>query len=547
MARGTLTGLVWGLVFGTLGAGVVSLMAPLPSSPDAATTAPGAGEQAAATGEGGTAPASGKDADLVEIAPTAPSGDATTGDDLSALEGADTQPAALPDVGGATGGLSDPGAAGTVPDVTADPDAPQPPATPGAAPAAPAGETELSISTDPSQPATPDVSDAPSGFGPTKPETEAAPQVSATTDTAPDARPVTTVVGEPAAVANPDLSTAPAAAPDTGQNIPDQPDAEDQSAAAAPQTAPEEPVAAPADPGQAPAQPAPAPAQPATPQADETPPPRVAALPQTGAEAEADSGPSIGTRVTPLTERGNGGNTLASADPGAPTADAAPPLEQFAAPFENPEGKPLMAIVLIDDKGAFGAEALQEFPYPLSFAINPSDPDAGAKMARYRAAGAEVVMIADLPSAATAQDAEVALAASFDLLPETVAVLEGVGSGVQGNRDLSDQVTAIAQGTGRGLILQGNGLNTAQKLAVRAGVPAALVFRDFDGAGQNTAVIRRFLDQAAFRAGQEGAVIMLGRVRPDTMSALLLWGLQDRASRVALAPVSAVLRATVSE
>ncbi|MFC6759564.1 divergent polysaccharide deacetylase family protein [Sulfitobacter porphyrae] len=53
-------------------------------------------------------------------------------------------------------------------------------------------------------------------------------------------------------------------------------------------------------------------------------------------------------------------------------------------------------------------------------------------------------------------------------------------------------------------------------------------------------MIRRFLDQAAFKAGQEGAVIMLG-LRPDTISALLLWGLQDRANSVALVPVSAVL------
>jgi uncharacterized protein len=30
-------------------------------------------------------------------------------------------------------------------------------------------------------------------------------------------------------------------------------------------------------------------------------------------------------------------------------------------------------------------------------------------------------------------------------------------------------------------------------------------------------------------------------LRPDTISALLLWGLQDRASKVTLAPVSAVL------
>jgi polysaccharide deacetylase 2 family uncharacterized protein YibQ len=71
------------------------------------------------------------------------------------------------------------------------------------------------------------------------------------------------------------------------------------------------------------------------------------------------------------------------------------------------------------------------------------------------------------------------------------------------------------------------------------------VFRDFDGKGQGATVIRRFLDQAAFRASQEeDGVIMVGRLRPDTISALLLWGLQDRASSVALAPVSAVLNAS---
>ena len=80
-----------------------------------------------------------------------------------------------------------------------------------------------------------------------------------------------------------------------------------------------------------------------------------------------------------------------------------------------------------------------------------------------------------------------------------------------------------------------------QKLAARKGVPSAVVFRDFDGAGQTPDTIRRFLDQAAFRADQEGVVIMLGRVRPETISALLVWGLQDRASRVALSPLSAAL------
>lgn len=54
--------------------------------------------------------------------------------------------------------------------------------------------------------------------------------------------------------------------------------------------------------------------------------------------------------------------------------------------------------------------------------------------------------------------------------------------------------------------------------------------------------MRRFLDQAAFKARQEEGVVMLGRLRADTVSALLLWGLQDRANSVALVPVSALLK-----
>ena len=85
------------------------------------------------------------------------------------------------------------------------------------------------------------------------------------------------------------------------------------------------------------------------------------------------------------------------------------------------------------------------------------------------------------------------------------------------------------------------------KLAVKNGVPAAAIFRDFDNKDQTPTVIRRFLDQAAFKAGIEGSVIMLGRMRPETISALLVWGLQDRATQVALAPISAVLKSQTTE
>ncbi|HKK86552.1 MAG TPA: divergent polysaccharide deacetylase family protein, partial [Roseovarius sp.] len=107
-----------------------------------------------------------------------------------------------------------------------------------------------------------------------------------------------------------------------------------------------------------------------------------------------------------------------------------------------------------------------------------------------------------------------------------------------------EQLAPILLDSGHGVVMHPKGLNTAQKLLSREGVSAASVFRDFDAKGQQATVIRRFLDQAAFKAGQEEVgVIMLGRMRAETVSALLLWGLQDRASRVALAPVSAVLKA----
>ncbi|GGH40387.1 Uncharacterized conserved protein YibQ, putative polysaccharide deacetylase 2 family [Cribrihabitans marinus] len=258
------------------------------------------------------------------------------------------------------------------------------------------------------------------------------------------------------------------------------------------------------------------------------------ALPQIGGDSPVVNRPTAGTPVIPLTERDE-------AEEPAADAGGKPPIKAHAVPFENPDAKPLLSIVLIDGPDALGAEALAEFPYPVTFALDPTDPEASEKMARHRAAGFEVVMLADLPPSATARDAEVSMEVWLSKVPESVAILEGTETGIQGNRELSDQVTDITQSTGRGLITQDKGLNTVQKLAARDGVPAAVVFRDFDGAGQSSDVIRRFLDQAAFRAGQEGAVIMLGRVRPDTISSLLLWGLQDRASRVALAPVSAVL------
>lgn len=184
---------------------------------------------------------------------------------------------------------------------------------------------------------------------------------------------------------------------------------------------------------------------------------------------------------------------------------------------------------------------LKDFPYALNFAVDSNLPDAAERVAMYRAEGFEVLGMVDMPAGALPSDAETNLGVLLPQMGEIVGVLEGQGVGLQESREISDQVTAILAQSGHGLVAQAKGLNSMPNLARKAGVPAAPIFRDFDGKGQDARVIRRFLDQAAFKAGQEGAVIMLGRLRPETISALLVWGLQDRAGTVALAPVSAVL------
>ena len=227
----------------------------------------------------------------------------------------------------------------------------------------------------------------------------------------------------------------------------------------------------------------------------------------------------------------------------SPSTVASPPFERFAstAPIEN--DKPHMSIVLIDTgDSSLGVEALDSFPYPLTFAVDASIPNAVERMQVYRDKGFEVLALIDLPLGATASDVEVAMSAYLAAVPEAVGILEGVETGVQTSREMADQLTQIILDSGHGMLLQKSGLNTARKLAEREGIPAATVFRDFDGNGQSASVMRRFLDQAAFRAAQEGGVVMMGRLQAETISALLIWGLADRASRVALVPVSAVLK-----
>jgi polysaccharide deacetylase 2 family uncharacterized protein YibQ len=108
---------------------------------------------------------------------------------------------------------------------------------------------------------------------------------------------------------------------------------------------------------------------------------------------------------------------------------------------------------------------------------------------------------------------------------------------------VTDQVMNVLASQGRGFVTVSQGLNMAVRAAEQAGVPAAVVYTDLDDDDQDARVVRRFVDQAAFRTRQESGVVLVGRMRPDTISALILWGSTSQDDQIAIVPLSAVLRA----
>lgn len=606
MIRGFIGGALAGGALGLGVATVATVLAPPPQSPEVSDAAPGGGEAPAVVA---SVDRGAQTAEPLNTAPDATGESvvaAPEADTLTALDGDITAPGGVPQTGDA-GALVAPeqaADAGTVTTVGDDPVLPNPLAL---APMAPQPADELSISTEPAQPPMPAPDAEGSAFAeaaPVAPEEEAAVAAPVEVSEAPEAddaptdviqdapsvedpvvQPETETVAIDKEAPGPEEETAEAVTPEAETETAVEPEVAEAETNAPQVASEEEPLATeeaatPEDVATASEE---AETPPAT-QPEETEPeetePKVAeatpAEPEPAPEAapvsepeEAEvamvapaTRPQIGTPAVSLTDRSSG---IAVRRPGAqedaPTAEEAPspeatdtesisgdprPIAQFAQGFDNPDAKPLMGIVLIDDgasptSGAAGIAALRSFPYTLSFAIDTSLPDAAERMALYRREGFEVLAMIDLPQGAQASDVETTLNATLSQLPEVLGVLEGPDTGVQETRETSDQVTAILAQTGHGLVTQSRGLNTMPKLARKEGVPATPIFRDFDGKGQTPVVMRRFLDQAAFKAGQEGAVIMLGRLRPDTITALLLWGLQDRAGQVALAPISAIL------
>lgn len=222
-----------------------------------------------------------------------------------------------------------------------------------------------------------------------------------------------------------------------------------------------------------------------------------------------------------------------------------PAIDRFARVFENPDGKPLFAILLQDIGGPdIDRETLAKLPFAVSFIIDPAAPDAALAAKIYRDAGQEVLMLATgIPAGATASDLSVSFEAMAGALPEAVGVVDQSSGGFQGNRTLSAQVLALVADQGRGVMTWDRGLNAASQIARRDGMRSALIFRALDADGESAPVIRRYLDRAAFKAAQDGRVVVAGQTRPETVAALLEWAVEGRASTVAIAPASAAMTA----
>lgn len=579
MGRGFLAGLFWGGIVG-LGLLFVSSQAldrqelSLPQPEAAAVEVPGGSEfdqareesdpvlpDADARPEGESSGLAGVPEDAVDTAPAF---------DTTALE------VPTPSVGQADS-LSEAPSASDAPDAPVASDAARPddsttelvvPESPGNAPDA--GDAAA-------QPSAPAANDANNTATSATEDAPANTDVAALSGTGTDEQPGSDTGTAPAVATDDNAPSAPQAPAVGDEPILPFPTGNDSSAPRSP------PAASPAEPDSEGAAPevAMAPAQPETPSGTESEETnsflkQIEALENQAEEVETDRLPRIGdsseaevVEAPEVSDSENAepgdstlptirrlGNDNAAPEPEAevvveaePEAEAesevadtdGPAIVVFGNAFTNPEGNPLLSLVLVQEGDALSAADIEALPAEIAFAVNAAQGGAGGSAKAYRASGREVVMIPALPEGATPQDVEQALRVNFETVPEAVAIMDVSGTSFQSDRSAVEQVVDVVADSGHGLITYPRGLNTAHQSAERAGVPAGLIFRRLDGGGETVEQIRRTLDRAAFRARNDEAVILVGTTSPDTLVAIMEWAAGNRARSVTLAPISAAL------
>jgi polysaccharide deacetylase 2 family uncharacterized protein YibQ len=259
---------------------------------------------------------------------------------------------------------------------------------------------------------------------------------------------------------------------------------------------------------------------------------------------------SLPERVQPLTERlvssipritpPQGDRTLGAS--AVPVGELSA-LSRNAAVFAQGLSRPLLSIIMID-VAANGVDraTLGTFPFPVTFAVDPRDPDALEAAKFYRGAGFEVLLLASgLPENPTPLDVQIALAADLSRFETVIGVLDVVENGFAQGRDLARYAVTALRENGHAMVVYDTGLNSAKQLADTAGLASAVVFRVLDDPNDGAASVNTTLNKAVLRAGQQGAAVVVAHSYGDTVAALFEWAAGDQSGQVVLAPVSAIL------
>lgn len=219
-----------------------------------------------------------------------------------------------------------------------------------------------------------------------------------------------------------------------------------------------------------------------------------------------------------------------------------PPVIANAVPAANPDGKPEVAVILLDQGGnVLDREALAASKLPVSFAVDPTAHDAGDWATTYHDGGHEVLLFAtSIPRLATPSDLNVTFSAYFRAAPQAVGVIDLAHGGFSANRLMAQRVVSILAGDGYGLVTYRRGLDAAEQVARRAGVPAAQITAASDRTDRGG--LSQLLDRAAFRAGQEGRTVIALPASEAVMGMLAEWARGPQGKAVALVPVTAVMR-----
>ena len=242
--------------------------------------------------------------------------------------------------------------------------------------------------------------------------------------------------------------------------------------------------------------------------------------------------------------------TSPTVSPGAQAAVIAPPdatedapaLKRFAAAFDNPDGLPVLAVLLVDD-GTRDAPvaAVARLGFAPTVVVNALAPDAADRLAAYRDAGAEVAMELALPEGALPSDVEVAFEAAIGLMPQVTMLYSSGNDVVQGDRQVTTQIMQVLAERGMGFVAQERGLGGAIRAATQAQVPAIAVARDLDDGGATGAMMRA-LDQSAFRARQTGDAVLRAGLDTETLTTLAAWAAENGDAGTIMGPVSSVMR-----